>query len=78
VISDGAPCSRAQRGNGRRDLKNVIRETRESGIDLYAIGLNTDVGSYYGEDKSVRLDSDANTEELIKAIGQFVGQIANN
>jgi len=75
VISDGQPSSCAQGGNTDKDLKKVIPEIRQTGTDVYAIGLDTDVQKYYGEDKSVRLSSYASTTEIVEAIGQFVNQI---
>ena len=76
VISDGAPACGAQMGNTTNDLKQVIPEIRDAGIDIYAIGLDTDVAKFYGADKSVRLASRADTTELIEAIGKFVTLIA--
>jgi hypothetical protein len=75
VISDGEPCARAQIGDGDEDLKQVIPEIRNSGIDVYAIGLSTNVQKYYGPDKSVDLKADASTQELVEAIAQFVNLI---
>jgi hypothetical protein len=75
VISDGQPASRSQHGDGSKDLLGVIPEIRESGIDVYAIGLDTDVQKYYGADKSVRLSAHANTQQLVEAIGEFVNLI---
>jgi len=75
VISDGNPASSAQSGDTNRDLKKVIPEIRQTGTDIYAIGLNTNVQKYYGKDRSVRLSDYASTNEIVEAIGQFVNQI---
>jgi nitric oxide reductase activation protein len=75
VISDGQPACGAQAGNTHKDLKKVVPEIRESGIDMYAIGLDTNVAQYYGDDKSVRLSSYASITELVESIGQFVNLI---
>jgi cobalamin biosynthesis protein CobT len=75
VISDGEPATNANHGNVEQDLHVAIREIRESGIGMYAVGLNTNVGKFYGEDKSVRLSASCDTKELIEAMAKFIGLI---
>jgi cobaltochelatase CobT len=76
VISDGEPASRAQLGNGDEDLKKAIPEIRDMGIDVYAIGLSTNVEQYYGKENSVRLNSRSTTTELVEALNSFIGIIS--
>ena len=69
VISDGEPCSSAQGGNESKDLHTAIAEIRKEKIEIYAIGLDTNVGEFYGEKNSVRISSSCSTEELVNATG---------
>ena len=77
VISDGEPCSSAQGGNESKDLHTAIAEIRKEKIEIYAIGLDTNVGEFYGEKNSVRISSSCSTEELVNALAQFIGLIGN-
>jgi len=77
VLSDGAPCAGAQTGDMDEDLKRVIKEIRQSGTEIYAIGLGTYTSHYYGEQNSVDLSSNAKDSEIITALTKFVSLIAN-
>lgn len=77
VISDGQPLSCSQQGNTNKDLHRAIKEIRDEGTEIYAVGLDTDVGKFYGDNKSVRIAAACKTEELINAMAQFIGLIEN-
>jgi len=77
VLSDGEPASRAQYANQDMDLRKVIKEIRQSGIEIYSIGLGHNSASYYGAANSVNLSARASDTDIVTALTKFVGLISN-
>ena len=75
VISDGEPSSCAQRGDEKKDLHRAIKEIRESGTDIYAVGLSTNVERFYGKENSVNISARCSTEDLVLAMSKFINLI---
>ena len=75
VISDGQPVSSGQRGDTNKDLHRAIKEIRESGTDIYAIGLGMAVEKFYGEKNSINISVRCSTEDLVLAMSKFINLI---
>jgi hypothetical protein len=78
VISDGAPSACTQYGNTNKDLDDTISAIRRNNMEIYAIGIDTDAGKYYGEKNSVHLRSTATNVEIVEAISKFVNMIGSD
>ena len=78
VISDGAPSACTQYGNTNEDLNKTIADIRKQNMEIYAIGIDTDAGSYYGKNNSVHLSSSATNVEIVEAISKFVNMIGSD